>query len=160
MIQHSSIVIHREAEKTLLAKQKAAVEEAKLAKEKTELVVKKAAVRKETTVEEGIGRFVSSQAIGLRALLEMAEREALNVTEVVAQDKSQEFAPGKPSFQEVVQIESMLRSGVTVDQIVTLGATGSLPALTAPELQNALIRLVEDKGSKAIIRQVIYLYKF
>ncbi len=87
----------------------------------------------------------------------MAEREALNVTEVVTQDKSQEFAPGKPSFQEVVQIESMLRSGVTVDQIVTLGATGSLPALTAPELQNALIRLVEEKGSKAIIRQVSYL---
>ncbi len=124
------------------------------------MVVRKAAVRKETTVEEGIERFVSSQAIGLRALLEMAEREALNVTEVVTQDKSQEFAPGKPSFQEVVQIESMLRSGVTVDQIVTLGATGSLPALTAPELQNALIRLVEDKGSKAIIRQVSYLYKF
>ena len=145
----------REAEKSLVAKQQAAVDEAKMAREKAqELVVKKATVKQETSVEEGLGRFISSQAIGLRALLEMTERESLNVTQVVAEDKAKEFSAGQAPFEELAQVETMLRSGVTVDQIVTLGATGSLPVLTAPETQTALVRLVEDQGYRAVVRKV------
>lgn len=122
---------------------------------KSQLVVKKATMKQETTVEEGIGKFIASQAIGLRALLEMTERQSLSVTEVVAQGRVKEFAPGRAPFEEFVQVEDMLRSGITVDQIATLGATGNLPMLTAPETQIALVRLVENYGFRAIVRQVL-----
>lgn len=105
-------------------------------------------------IEEGINKFVENQAIGLKALLEMTERKSLNVTEVVAQDKAKEFAPDEAPFKEFVQIETMLKSGVTVDQIVALGAIGNLPTLTAPETQKALVRLVEDQGFRAVVLQV------
>lgn len=121
---------------------------------KKEVKVKKAKQRQELIVEEGMKKFVATQAIGLRALLEMTSRESLSVTEVVAHDKAQEFLPDQAPFQEFVQIENMLKSGVTVDQIVTLGAIGNLPVLTAPETQKALVRLVEDQGFRAVVLQV------
>ncbi len=105
-------------------------------------------------VAEGIKKFVADQAIGLRALLEMTERESLSITQVVTEDKAKEFVPTEAPFKEFVQVESMLKSGVTVDQIVTLGATGNLPILTAPDTQKALVRLVEDQGFKAVVLQV------
>lgn len=120
--------------------------------------LKKATVKRQMTVDEKIDKFVAQQAIGLRALLEMSERESLHVTEVVAQDKAQEFQADQPPFQEFVKIENMLRSGVTVDQIVTMGATGNMPVLTAPESQTALVRLVEDQGFHAVVRQASHLY--
>lgn len=105
-------------------------------------------------IEEGLNKFVENQAIGLKALLQMTERKSLNVTEVVTQDKANEFSPDQAPFKEFLQIETMLKSGVTVDQIVTLGSIGSLPTLTAPETQKALVRLVEDQGFKAVVLQV------
>lgn len=156
--------VSREAVKLEEAKKLAAVEEAKKAKAEAELQPKKpepkvskvktAKVQQEMVVQEGLNKFVASQAIGLRALLEMTERKSLNVTEVVTQAKAQEFIPAEAPFQEFVQVESMLKSGVTVDQIVTLGATGNLPILTAPDTQKALVRLVEDQGFKAVVLQV------
>ena len=93
----------------------------------------------------------------MRALLEMSERQSLSVTQVVAESKATEFGPDKAPFQEFLKIESLLKSGVTVDQIITLGATGNLPMLSSPETQIALVRLVEDQGFKAIVRQVFTL---
>ena len=84
----------------------------------------------------------------------MSERQSLSVTQVVAESKATEFGPDKVPFQEFVKIESLLKSGVTVDQIITLGASGNLPLLSSPETQIALVRLVEDKGFRAIVRQV------
>jgi hypothetical protein len=116
-------------------------------------------VKKETNVQEGIDKFITTQALGLRALLEMSERQSLSVTQVVTESKATEFAPDKAPFQEFLKIESLLKSGVTVDQIITLGATGNLPVLSSPETQIALVRLVEDQGFKAIVRQVLDLFK-
>jgi hypothetical protein len=116
--------------------------------------INKAKAQREAMIEEGLSKFVESQALGLKALLEMTERKSLNVTEVVAQDKAKEFVPDEAPFKEFIQIETMLKSGVTVDQIVTLGALGNLPTLTAPETQKALVRLVEDQGFRAVVLQV------
>jgi hypothetical protein len=69
-------------------------------------------------------------------------------------DRVQEFPPDQAPFQEFVNIDTMLKSGVKVDQIVALGSTGNLPVLTAPETQKALVRIVEDHGSRAIVREV------
>ena len=152
---------NREAAKAEEAKKLAAIEEAKKAKaeaelkpKKKEVKVNKAKINQEMIVAEGINKFVADQAIGLRALLEMTERESLSITQVVAEDKAKEFIPTEAPFKEFVQVESMLKSGVTVDQIVTLGAIGNLPILTAPETQKALVRLVEDQGFKAVVLQV------
>lgn len=110
-------------------------------------------------IEESLNKFVENQAIGLKALLEMTERKSLNVTEVVTQDKANEFSQNQAPFKEFLQIETMLKSGITVDQIVTLGSIGNLPTLTAPETQKALVRLVEDQGFKAVVLQVSYTIK-
>ena len=107
------------------------------------------------TVEERLDNFVTSQAIGLRALLDMSVQKSLDVCEVAALDKAQEFLPGQAPFEEFLKVDTMLRSGVNVDQIVSLGSTGNLPVLTAPETQQALMRIVEDYGFQAIAREVM-----
>jgi len=111
------------------------------------------------TTEEKVDKFIAKQSIGLRSLMQMAVQESLNVTDVVPQDIAQEFSPGPAPFKEFANIDTMLKSGITVDQIVTHGVTGNLPRLTAPESQTSLVRLVEDQGFHAVTRQVrINLY--
>lgn len=106
------------------------------------------------TTDEKVDRFIAKQSVGLRALMQMAVQESLNVTDVISQDMVQEFIPGPAPFKEFVNIDTMLKSGITVDQIATLGVTGNLPKLTAPESQTSLVRLVEDQGFTAVTRQV------
>jgi len=106
------------------------------------------------TTDEKVDRFIAKQSIGLRALVQMAVQESLNVTDVVPEDKAQDFNPGPAPFKEFSNIDMMLKSGITVDQIVTLGVAGHLPKLTAPESQTSLVRLVEDQGFTAVTRQV------
>lgn len=109
------------------------------------------------TVEERIDKFVTEQAIGLRALIQLAVQESVNVSEMATLDRAQEFQQGQEPFQEFLKVDTLLKSGVSVDQIVTLGSTGNLPMLTAPETQSALVRIVEDHGCRAITREVIQL---
>lgn len=106
------------------------------------------------TVEERLDKFVTEQSIGLRALIDLSVQQSINVSEMATLDRVQEFQPGEVPFQEFVNIDTMLRSGVKVDQIVALGSTGNLPVLTAPETQKALVRIVEEHGSRAIVREV------
>lgn len=106
------------------------------------------------TVDERIEKFVTNQAIGLRALIQLAVQESVNVSEMATLDRVQEFQPGQAPFQEFLKVDTMLKSGVNVDQIVILGSTGNLPVLTAPDTQQALVRIVEDYGGRAITREV------
>jgi hypothetical protein len=106
------------------------------------------------TVEERLDKFVTNQSIGLRALIDLSIQESINVSEMATLDRVQEFPADQAPFQEFVNIDTMLKSGVKVDQIVALGSTGNLPVLTAPETQKALVRIVEDHGSRAIVREV------
>lgn len=107
------------------------------------------------SIDERIEKFIVSQAIGLRALCQLAVQESVDVSQVAALDRTHEFSPGQHSFQEFLKVDTMLRSGVTTNQIVTLGSTGNLPILTAPETQTALMRIVEERGFRAIAREVI-----
>jgi len=110
------------------------------------------------TAEESMEKFITTQAIGLKALLEMAVQESVSVSEVATLDKAQEFLPSQAPFQEFLNIDTMLKSGVNVDQIVTFNAVGNIPVLTAPETQMALARIVEDYGHVAITREVSLYY--
>lgn len=107
------------------------------------------------TVEERLETFITSQSIGLRALLDMTVQESLDVVEVAALDKAQEFLPGQPHFEEFLKVDTMLKSGVNVDQIIALGSTGNLPVLTAPETQQALMKIVDEYGFQAVAREVM-----
>ena len=106
------------------------------------------------TVEESMDKFISSQAIGLRALLQVATQKAVNVIEVATIDKTQELFPNNPPTEEFLKIDNLFKSGVTIEEIITMGATGNLPILTAPETQKALVRLIEEQGFRATVRQV------
>ena len=99
---------------------------------------------------------MSTQSIGLRALIQIAIQKSVNVSEVVTMDKVKELLPSQVPDEEFIKIDALLKSGVTVDEIIAVGATGNLPVLTAPESQNALVRLVEEQGFKAVVRQVKY----
>jgi hypothetical protein len=106
------------------------------------------------TVEESMDKFISSQAIGLRALLQVATQKAVNVIEVATIDKTQELFPNNSPTEEFLKIDNLFKSGVTIEEIITMGATGNLPILTAPETQKALVRLIEEQGFRATVRQV------
>ena len=107
------------------------------------------------TVEERIDKFVTNQSIGLKALVQLSVQESISVSEMATLDSGlQEFQPGQAPYQEFLKVDTMLKSGVNVDQIVTLGSTGNLPVLTAPETQKALVRIVEEQGGRAITREV------
>jgi hypothetical protein len=107
-------------------------------------------------IDESIERFMSTQSIGLRALIQIAIQKSVSVSEVITMDKVKELLPSQVPDKEFLKIDALLKSGVTVDEIIAVGATGNLPVLTAPESQNALVRLVEDQGFKAVVRQVKY----
>lgn len=106
------------------------------------------------TAEESMDKFITTQAIGLKALLDMAVQESVSVSEVAAMDKVQEFLPNQAPFQEFLNIDTMLKSGINVNQIVTFNTVGNIPVVTAPETQMALARIVEDYGYTAITREV------
>ena len=106
------------------------------------------------TVDESMDKFISTQAIGLRALLQVATQKAVNVSEVATVDKTQELFPNNPPTEEFLKIDTLFKSGVSIEEIVTMGATGNLPVLTAPESQKALVRLMEEHGFRATVRQV------
>ncbi len=110
------------------------------------------------TVDERIDKFMTNQSIGLRALIQLSVQESVNVSEMATLDRAQEFQQESAPFQEFLKVDTMLKSGVNVDQIVTLGSTGNLPMLTAPETQKALVRIVEDHGGRAITREVFINY--
>ena len=105
-------------------------------------------------VDESMEKFISTQSIGLRALIQVAIQKSVNVSEVAPLDKVKELLPSQSPDEEFLKIDTLLKSGVTVDEIIAVGGTGNLPLLTAPEAQNALVRLVEEQGFQAVVRQV------
>ena len=106
------------------------------------------------TVEEKLETFVTNQAIGLRALVEVAAQQSVSVTEVAPVEKIQEILPEAP-IEEFGKVDTMLKAGVGVDQIIALATTSPLTVLTAPETQKALVRIVEEHGHQAVAREVI-----
>jgi len=115
------------------------------------------------TTEEKVDKFISTQSIGLRSLLKMAVQESLNTTDIVSQTKTEEVVSGPAPFQDCVKIDTMLKSGVTVEQITDLDVTDSLQILTSPESQTVLVQMVQDRGCTAVTRQVrktIYIAMF
>lgn len=115
---------------------------------------KHVAMKQITSPEHAAQKFTSPQVVGLRALLQMAVQESLSVTQVFDQSGTYDFGPGEAPFAEFARIDRMLKSGITVDEIITTASTASLPILTAPETQVALVRLVEDQGFHAVATQV------
>ena len=108
------------------------------------------------TVDENMDKFISTQAIGLRALLQVVTQKSVSITEVATVYKTQELFANNPPTEEFIKIDSMFKSGVSIEEIMLMGATGNLPILTAPETQKALVRLVEEQGFRAAVRQVIH----
>lgn len=106
------------------------------------------------TVEEKYETFVTQQAIGLRALVEVAAQQSVSVTEVVPAEKLHEMLPEAP-IEEFGKVDTMLRAGVGVDQIIALATTSPLTVITAPASQKALVRIVEEHGHQAVAREVM-----
>lgn len=129
-------------------------ESVKKSEKQLKLSQKKVAKTTLEVVDEGMTKFIEKQTIGLRALIQMANDESLSITQVVAQDKAKELDQ-ENLVEEFGKVDSLLQSGITVDQIVTMGTTGDLAVLSAPETQTALVQLVEKQGFKAITREVI-----
>ena len=121
---------------------------------KTAGEAKEVATQEMTTAEHMVQKFTSAQVVGLRALLQMAAQESLMVTEVFEQSKVQELGPHEPPVEEFAKIDTLLKSGVTVDELMVIAEAGELPVLAAAETQVALVRLVEDQGFRAIASQV------
>lgn len=106
------------------------------------------------SVEEKLETFIINQAIGLRALVEVAAQQSVSVREVAPVEKIQEIMPEAP-IEEFGKVDTMLNAGVGVDQIIALATTSPLTVLTAPETQKALVRIVEEHGHQAVAREVI-----
>jgi len=130
-----------------------ASEEVKTSEKKLNLAKKKVPKTTVEVVEEGMTKFIEKQTIGLRSLIEMANQESISVTQVVAQGKAEELDQ-ENLVLESNKIDTLLNSGITPDQIVTMGTAGDLTVLSAPETQTALVQLVEKQGFKAITREV------
>ena len=128
----------------------------KKSEKSVKLSQKKVAKTTVQVVDEGMTKFIEKQTIGLRALIQMANQESLSIAEVVAQHGTKELDQENLDV-ETAKVDSLLQAGITVDQIVTMGTTGDLTVLNAPESQTALVQLVEKQGHKAITRQVINL---
>ena len=122
---------------------------------KTSAAAKQVASQQVTTVQQTAHKFTSSQVVGLRALLQMAVQESMCVAEVFQQANVQDFGAHPLPVQELARVDTLLRSGVTVDEILVSAVAESLPVLTAPETQMAMVRLVEEQGFRAIATQVV-----
>ncbi len=121
---------------------------------------KQVAMQEVTSVEQTAPKFTSSKMLGLRALVQMAAQEPVTITQVFEQAKAQDFASSEPPLAEVAKIDTLLQSGVNVDEVMVIAESGSLPVLAAPQSQVQLVRMVEDQGFRAIVSQVTRKLRF
>lgn len=93
-----------------------------------------------------------------KAIIKMVEKDnhmAVEINDVLEVINAKEFGPGESPLRELAKIGSMLRRGVTTEQIEALYDSEYFPALKMPVSQSALVQLVERRGHSALITEVL-----
>lgn len=88
-------------------------------------------------------------APGLKAYVQMAQEESVNIEEVV--EKSNMKMEVK---KEMARVGMMVKQGILAEEVLTLLEAGDFPQLMKMEAQAQLLNVVEEYGFKAIVNKV------
>ena len=112
------------------------------------------AIVNDVMIEQAVQK--TDQAVGIKSFVKMAQKEVKNIEKIVSQTIEQQAElKEKESIKEIAEVALMISQGVQEQEILSMVEAGQLPALSKPEAQAPLVKLVEDEGHSAIVCQVL-----
>lgn len=88
-------------------------------------------------------------APGMKAYVEMAKEESINIEEVVQKSNFQVEVK-----KEMAKVGLMVKQGILTEEVLALLEAGEFPQLMKNEAQAKLLNVVEECGFKAIVNSV------
>ena len=111
------------------------------------------AIVNQVTIGEAVQH--KQKAIGAKAFVKMLQEADVDVEEVISENVRKEFGEVTEPIEEVAKVSMMLKEGVQAQEILTMMETDQLPQLMKPESQEPLLKIVEQRGQKALVCQTL-----